>query len=235
MSEPTYEVYDSERITTSMLSEAVEIFNESYNIWRTLSECGTEESRVQTTIRELREQLHPVGAMTYYVRVIVDKNPVGYAFACRWICGVEQICWITQLAVKPAHRERGLARGLLRKLRHSTDNIYGIMSPHPAACVAAASSFGESIEHISLAFIDRNLDVVIGSSPIHSIYFATPYGSLFHPLDASGLVCGATYRFFVDREEHNAALRRVRATRNWPLGDLPDGCQYLLMDRTRSI
>ncbi len=40
------------------------------------------------------------------------------------------------------YRERGLATMLLNQLRHADDSVYGIMSSHPAACLAAAKAFG---------------------------------------------------------------------------------------------
>lgn len=52
------------------------------------------------------------------------------------------VCWVTQLVVGRTYREQGLATGLLRSLREDTDDIYGIMSSHPGACLAAGKSFG---------------------------------------------------------------------------------------------
>lgn len=52
------------------------------------------------------------------------------------------VCWITQLVVVEEYRERGLATGLLRAIREGTDDVYGIASSHPAACLAAATAFG---------------------------------------------------------------------------------------------
>ena len=40
------------------------------------------------------------------------------------------------------YRERGLAVGLLNEFRQDDDDVYGIMSSHPAACLAAAKAFG---------------------------------------------------------------------------------------------
>ena len=51
---------------------------------------------------------------------------------------VKNICWITQLVVHKEYRERGLATGLITHLREPDDNVFGIMSSHPAACLAAA-------------------------------------------------------------------------------------------------
>jgi hypothetical protein len=45
------------------------------------------------------------------------------------------------LVVHRDYRERGLAVGLLNELKDN-DDIYGLVSSHPAACVAAARVFG---------------------------------------------------------------------------------------------
>lgn len=72
----------------------------------------------------------------------VDGDLAGNAFACRWRQGEKNICWVTQLVVDKEYRERGLASGLLRSLRLDADDIYGVMSSHAAACLAAASTLG---------------------------------------------------------------------------------------------
>ena len=66
----------------------------------------------------------------------------GNAFACRWVCcNNVSVCWVTQLVIHEDYRERGLATGLLNLLRENGDDLYGIMSSHPAACLAASKSF----------------------------------------------------------------------------------------------
>jgi hypothetical protein len=57
------------------------------------------------------------------------------------------VCWVTQLVVHRDFRERGLAVGLLNQLRQDGDNVYGLMSSHPAACLAAAKAFGSIQPH----------------------------------------------------------------------------------------
>ncbi len=52
------------------------------------------------------------------------------------------MCWVTQLVVHRDYRERGLAVGLLNELRQDGDDMYALMSSHPAACLAAAKAFG---------------------------------------------------------------------------------------------
>ena len=76
------------------------------------------------------------------MRVTVDGSLAGNAFACRWAYNKKTVYWVTQLVVYEYFRERGLAIGLLNQLRYYDDNIYGLMSSHPAACLAAAKAFG---------------------------------------------------------------------------------------------
>lgn len=90
----------------------------------------------------LRAQCLPPGADCSYVRVTVDGHYAGHACACRWKYGDKVVCWVTQLVVDRNHRERRLATGLLATLMRDTDNVYGIASSHPAACLAAARTFG---------------------------------------------------------------------------------------------
>lgn len=52
------------------------------------------------------------------------------------------MCWVTQLVVDRRFRERGLASNLLNQLKEEGDNVYGLASSHPAACLAAAKAFG---------------------------------------------------------------------------------------------
>lgn len=92
----------------------------------------------------LREQCLPSNADTVYARAIVDGILAANAFACRWQYKDQTVCWITQLVVKKGYRQDGLATTLLLALRSKqySDDIYGIMSSHPAACMAAAKAFG---------------------------------------------------------------------------------------------
>ena len=46
--------------------------------------------------------------------------------------------WITQLVVDRNYRERGLVVILLNHFMEDGIDIYGLMSSHPAACLAAA-------------------------------------------------------------------------------------------------
>jgi hypothetical protein len=97
---------------------------------------------VRLSKNRLRAQCLPDTASCSYVRVTVEDRLAGNAFACRWSYKDKIVCWVTQLVVHIDFRERGLAIGLLNLLRQDDDAIYGLMSSHPAACLAAAKAFG---------------------------------------------------------------------------------------------
>ncbi len=54
-------------------------------------------------------------------------------------------------------------------------------------------------------------------------------GTVFDPEDSTGLVAGVNTEFFVDHTEPLKVLKQVRRKLTWPLGDLPDGYEFLLV------
>lgn len=93
----------------------------------------------------LRAESLPETASCSYVKVTVDDRLAGNAFACHWGCEGTNVC----LVVHRDFWERGLATGRLVQLRQDDDAIYGIMSSHPAACLAAATACGSSCSSTS--------------------------------------------------------------------------------------
>lgn len=89
-------------------------------------------------------------------------------------------------------------------------------------------TFTGGIERVSIEFIRQNARAVLGSSPIEYIRNAKPYGSLFEPT-SSGMISGVNTGFFVDHGEPLEALRYTQRELNWPLGELPDGSEFLLL------
>ncbi|KFX96048.1 hypothetical protein O988_05518 [Pseudogymnoascus sp. VKM F-3808] len=170
-----------------------------------------------------------MGTAVTQTRVTVDGNLAGNAFICRWKCRDNIVCWVTQLVVGKAYREQGLATGLLRSLREDRDDIYGIMSSHPGACLAAGKSFGTTIETVPLDYIREEADAVMRSSPIVYVKDAKLCGTIFDPNDSTGLVSGVNTSFFVSHDEPLEALEVVRGAYKWPLGELSDGYEYLLV------
>ncbi|KAK8036668.1 Acyl-CoA N-acyltransferase [Apiospora rasikravindrae] len=142
MANQLYETFSGEEVTDTMLSDAAKLFSNNYGVWG--PESPKRGQHVKLSTSRLRAQYLPEGAATAYTRVSVNGTLAGNAFVCRWKHDGRIICWITQLVVHKEYRERGLAGGLLRSLRGDTDEIYGIMSSHPAACLAAAKCFGST-------------------------------------------------------------------------------------------
>jgi GNAT superfamily N-acetyltransferase len=135
----TYETFAYDEVTEPMIRDAAKLFNENYGIWDASSKRAGEH--IKLSAGKLREQ-YLFGASSSYTRVTVDGSLAGHALACRWDDKEHGVCWITQLVVHKEYRGRGLATGLIRELRAPSDDIYGIMSSHPYACMAAAKSFG---------------------------------------------------------------------------------------------
>lgn len=215
-------------------------------------------SRVKLSKTRLRAQYLPDNALCSYVRVSVDDRLAGNAFACRWCYNGKTVCWVTQLVVHSDFRERGLAASLLNHLRQDEDVIYGLMSSHPAACLAAAKAFGSQrhttlqccdldadnliggISTVAVSFIRDNAEAIMKGSPISYVKDAELRGSLFDYEDTGGAVSSVDTKFFVDHTEALEALTWVREGQEWPLGDLFDGYEFLLIlearrrDRSRS-
>lgn len=67
------------------------------------------------------------------------------------------------------------------------------------------------------------------TSPIPYIQEAKLCGTLFKHEDLTGLFCGVDTGFFVDHKEPLEALEWVQQSWQWPLGNLPDGHEFLLV------
>ena len=269
-----FERFDGSKVTESMLEEASQLFSEHYGVWgeqaaqalgkfanagkvaHTDSFISADEhkgSHVRLSKERLRAEYLPDDTCSY-VKVTVNGCLAGNAFACRWSYDNKTVCWITQLVVHQDFRERGLATSLLNQLRQERDDVYGLMSSHPAACLAAAKAYGSkcippsvvhptlnitgSINTVRLDFIKEHAEDIMKESPIRYVKDAKLRGSLFNPEDASGLVSSVDTGFWVDHTEPLEALTWAREKMDWPLGELIDGHEFLLvMDarrRTRS-
>lgn len=71
------------------------------------------------------------------------------------------------------------------------------------------------------------------ASPISYVKDAKLRGSLFNPEDVSGLVASVETGFWVDHTEPLEALAWARRTIDWPLGELHDGHEFLLVLEAR--
>ncbi len=94
----------------------------------------------------------------------------------------------------------------------------------------------DSLSTVRLRFIGKYAQEIMEASPIDYIKNAKLRGSVFNPGDNSGLVSCVDSGFLVDHTELLEALAWVRKEMQWPLGQLFDGHEFLLIleDRRRS-
>lgn len=128
--------------------------------YQVIAEQGTGK-RVRMSVNRLRTLLLPDPEHCSLIRVVVDNQLAGHAFSCRWKHQAMNICWVTQLVVHSSYRQRGLAVGLLRNMRKAQDDVFGIASSHPAACMAASKACNSQyVCH----YTDTSTDVGSGSA-----------------------------------------------------------------------
>lgn len=179
--------------------------------------------------------------------VTIDGVLAGNAFACRWEYSGRQVCWVTQLVVHSDYRERRLATVLLSNLIDNDDDVLGIMSSHPAACKALAKAVGGMRDQVPLSesayannqdfrfaemplvFAADHAVSVIAASPVSYVKDAKVCGSLFNAHDTTGMISGVDSNFYVDHAEPLEALAWFQENESWPLGDLCDGHEFLLI------
>ena len=86
---------------------------------------------------------------------------------------------------------------------------------------------------VQLDYIKDHAEAIMRASPISYVRDAKVSGSLFDPEDTSGMVSGVNTNFFVDHTEPLEALAWVRDHVDWPLGELIDGHEFLLILEVR--
>jgi hypothetical protein len=87
---------------------------------------------------------------------------------------------------------------------------------------------------VATSFIRDNAKSVMEQSPIDYVRNAQLRGSLFNDNDTSGSISSVCTDFFVDHTEPLEALEWVRRELQWPLGELFDGQEFLLILEARS-
>ncbi|CAD6442593.1 c9b8a773-5de2-459c-bc87-4cb9654c492d [Sclerotinia trifoliorum] len=159
------------------------------------------------------------------------------------------------------HRNQGIAKRMLRVLKMSERDteiegkeekvskggkqeaqIVGILSTHPFALIAVLSVFGNGIRDIDEDLnMMRKKDYVrelMKSCPVEYVRDAKIRGSLFaegdEGTDLDGTVACANTQFWVDHKEPLDALGVLREKGIvWPFGELPDGCEFMVLVRSR--
>ena len=85
------------------------------------------------------------------------------------------------------------------------------------------------IDTASLEFMKDNAQSIMKASPVGYVRDAKLRGRLFDSEDTSGPVSSVDTGFFVDHEQPLEALAWVRESMDWPLGELFDGYEFLLI------
>ncbi|KAK3304966.1 uncharacterized protein B0T15DRAFT_399072 [Chaetomium strumarium] len=169
MTTEIFREFHSPDIPDTVLIEAAHLFSHHYGTWNTPSgrQGGKKGDHVKLSASRLRSQYLPTDARWSYVSVHVDDTLAGNAFACRWDYQGRQVCWITQLVVHREYRERRLATRLLMALRRVEDQIFGIMSSHPAGCIATAKAYADFyFPQLPLGFMQTCARDIMAGSPI---------------------------------------------------------------------
>ena len=207
-------------------------------------QCSDMEGHpVRLSKEKFRADYFPTGVHCTYVHIIMNKELAGQVCACRWVYDGKQICWVTQLVVHSQFREKKLATRLLEELREERDDVYGIMSSHPAACLAATKAFGgtwsqytldvlneiDSMQNFPWRYMDQAKEI-LNSSPIRYVKEAKVYGRFFRPENEYCWTKAAVNtNFWVDHGKCLRALSRIYEEKHWPLGDLLSGQEFLLI------
>jgi hypothetical protein len=72
-------------------------------------------------------------------------------------------------------------------------------------------------------------------SPVPYIRGARPRGSVFEMDSSDDCISCIDTQFFVDHTEPMSALERARHERPWLLGELQEGCEWVLMFRSKRM
>jgi hypothetical protein len=91
----------------------------------------------------------------------------------------------------------------------------------------------DSLSTLRLDVIAKYAGEIMEASPIGYVKDAKLRGSVFSPGDTSGLVSCVDSGFFVDHTEPLEALAWVQEEMDWPLGELLDGHEFLVIFEAR--
>ena len=114
------------------------------------------------------------------------------------------------------------------------DRGFGILSSHPAAILGALRAWGRGIEEADLSMVREHALGIMAVSPVAYIRDAKLQGTLFGE-EREGGVCCADTQFWVDHEEPLTALAQVKKRVAWPFGELPEGCEFLVLVRGAEV
>ncbi|KAF2433255.1 hypothetical protein EJ08DRAFT_96851 [Tothia fuscella] len=232
---PILQIFKGNEITPQIVSDASTLFSNHYGIWG--SKGPKPGSRIRMNSARLREQILPknLEGNCTCVRILIQEEVVGHAFACSWKTGDEgnTVCWIAQLVVHSEFRGQRLSLRLLEALKEPRFTCYGILSSHPYACLAAIRSFaGCDMANYDPGDTAQYKRTILESSPIPYIRDAEFNNDTIQKGNDSikEETCSAFTRFYVDHGEPQEALRSVQGRGViWKLGTLKEGHEHLVI------
>jgi GNAT superfamily N-acetyltransferase len=248
------ELFKNDTITEKHIEAASQLFTEHYGVWGPLAieKLGRNSTghgtRVRMPPKKVHKQLLPSGKniTNIYIRLLSSGQLIGNLFATHWDDYSEPspYLWITQLCVHSDHRNQGIAKQLLSRLRPyqswwregSNRGIpVGILSPSPFAIAAVLRVFGRE----GLAGFDASKDFqttkedarkIMDSCPVSYVKGSRLKGELFNLPKKHGAISCAKTGFWVDHKETLNALKILkRRGVLWPLGELPEGSEFLVV------
>ncbi|KAK3059661.1 hypothetical protein LTS18_010329 [Coniosporium uncinatum] len=248
-----YDLYHDDEISDAVVQQASELFSEHYGVWSKQAP-GKMGGRVRAGARVrlsptlLRTEClpHPspgVLKTTLFRAVLPNNQPIAHLCATSWHATLPcacagsdpprpfRVCWVTQLVVHSAYRRRGIASSLLGRLRADVEvqdadsgygkpRLYGILSSHPASVMAFARVFGQGIEGVDGGRLESG-EWIMCESPVRYVREG------WRKVRAG--VGSVDTGFWVDHAEVEKVLGEVRRERGWPLGELVEGCEFLLI------
>jgi hypothetical protein len=104
-----------------------------------------------------------------------------------------------------------------------------LVSTSPVTSLDLPLNLADSLHGFQLSFIKEHAEAVMKASPVDYVKNAKIYGSLFNFQNDANIVSCVDTGFFVDHAEPLQALKRVRDEYMWPLGELLDGHEFLVI------
>ena len=214
------DILHGDAITPEIIASAARLFSDHYGIW-------PNGKRVRISASKLQQEVCAQDACNTYIRASIKGVVAGHVFAWEWAYNNDRICWVTQLVVKHEHRNQGVATSMLRKLKEQGSQDYvGILSSHPFAIMAMLRSFDGGIKDVEQAteHVKAHSAAVMACSPVRYVREAALHSSLHCAFTGS----------YVDHREPEKALEILRDGEIvWPLGELPQGHEYLVLVRPK--
>ena len=92
----------------------------------------------------------------------------------------------------------------------------------------------DGIDNLQLEYIRHSGRAIVDSSPVEYIRQGTLRGSLFDHKEHGRHMSSIDTRFFVDHAGPLQTLYRLRSCDRWPLGELREGHEFLLVMKNDS-